>query len=304
MNSEKIMIVYFSGTGGTKLIVDEFKKQFIYDNVDVNIQSLDLDKESSMIKESALEVNTVNCLLLLYPVHAFDAPQPVYDWIDALEEGKGQKVAVISVSGGGEMWPNTSCRIYAINELEKKGYNIFYENMLVMPSNILLATNLELCKWLIQSTPDKTKAIVETIIKGDRHRTKRKHGSVLIKLIADLEKRRAFEFGQGLKSGDQCDGCNWCVENCPRNNIVLRGGKPIFHNKCIVCMRCVYGCPINAITNERFNKFILENGFDIGTIVEETRGAKLVPVMKCTKGIIWLGVRKFLLNKNNGVKIK
>ncbi len=74
-------------------------------------------------------------LLLLFSVHAFNAPDAVYKWIDGLDTVKHISAAVISVSGAGDVCPNTACRVSSIKRLTKKGYHVLYERMIVMPSN-------------------------------------------------------------------------------------------------------------------------------------------------------------------------
>jgi len=66
-------------------------------------------------------------LILLYAVHEMDAPRPVFDFIDDLNEYPKMAVSVISVSGGGEVWPNTGCRVNVIRMLEEKGHEVFHE---------------------------------------------------------------------------------------------------------------------------------------------------------------------------------
>ncbi|MBY6828977.1 4Fe-4S binding protein, partial [Clostridium botulinum] len=41
--------------------------------------------------------------------------------------------------------------------------------------------------------------------------------------------------------------CGMCVRNCPKGNIVFENGGVVFHSNCILCLRCIYICPSNAI---------------------------------------------------------
>jgi len=43
----------------------------------------------------------------------------------------------------------------------------------------------------------------------------------------------------------KCDGCRWCVYECPMHNITLRS-YPILGEQCIRCYRCLTGCPQGA----------------------------------------------------------
>lgn len=43
----------------------------------------------------------------------------------------------------------------------------------------------------------------------------------------------------------KCDQCNWCVEECPMDNITLHS-YPILGERCIRCYHCLNGCPQGA----------------------------------------------------------
>lgn len=46
---------------------------------------------------------------------------------------------------------------------------------------------------------------------------------------------------------DACVGCGKCAESCVLNNIELRGGKPVWGDRCTHCMACICTCPASAI---------------------------------------------------------
>ena len=43
-----------------------------------------------------------------------------------------------------------------------------------------------------------------------------------------MEKYGAGFFGKHIKVSDACNGCGWCVNNCPAGNILLNSGRPEF----------------------------------------------------------------------------
>lgn len=46
---------------------------------------------------------------------------------------------------------------------------------------------------------------------------------------------------------EKCVGCGQCAKVCPKGNIRLAGGKPVFGGNCIGCLSCVQYCPEEAI---------------------------------------------------------
>ena len=50
-----------------------------------------------------------------------------------------------------------------------------------------------------------------------------------------------------IEANDDCIACGTCVQICPRGNIKLEDGKPVFGRNCIGCLSCVQFCPKQAI---------------------------------------------------------
>lgn len=57
-----------------------------------------------------------------------------------------------------------------------------------------------------------------------------------------LEKKAAL-----FTVSEACVGCGTCEMLCPRKNIVLTDGRPVFGTECIGCLSCVQYCPKQAI---------------------------------------------------------
>ncbi len=50
-----------------------------------------------------------------------------------------------------------------------------------------------------------------------------------------------------LQVSDACVGCGQCAKLCPRGNIRLESGKPVFGKDCVQCLSCLQFCPAEAI---------------------------------------------------------
>ncbi len=61
-----------------------------------------------------------------------------------------------------------------------------------------------------------------------------------------------------------------------------------------MCFRCIYGCPTKAMWSKNF--MVLKGGFSLLETEKRMCGVKLKPVSKCSKGCMWSGVRKYLLD--------
>lgn len=44
-----------------------------------------------------------------------------------------------------------------------------------------------------------------------------------------------------------CTGCGTCARACPTGNIVMADGRPKWHDRCAMCLRCYHICPRRAV---------------------------------------------------------
>lgn len=261
----------------------------------VNNLGMSLQEKKDAVEEQEYKEMDLN--ILIYPVYAFDAPKPVYDWIGSVTgQETGSKIAVLSVSGGGEMWPNKGCRNDCCKALEDRGFEVVYDRMLVMPANVFLEYSDHVVMRLLKAVPEKTSRIVDDLMTGKTCRTRFRKGPVL-RWISKTERQNAGKFAQGFEITNDCTSCGWCVRNCPTQNIEIpeTAGKPRFSDRCIICTRCIYGCPGKAIRSK--SAVALKSGFNLEAVEQRMRGVELQPVEQCGKGWLLKGVRDYLMNK-------
>jgi len=282
----KYQIVYFSGTGCTALVAGRFDK---------TIEDLGFETCVERITAgSGKDTGSFDKLVLLYPIHAFNAPEPVEEWIQSIDNQEGAKAAVISVSGGGDMIPNTASRVRVIKMLEEKGCDVFYENDVIMLSNISVATPEPMAIKLIQVLPEKVGAIVGDILSGKRRRTTPFIFDRLFSIAGRLERRGAKSFGKAIRVSDECDSCGLCAEQCTSENISMSEGRPIFSDKCNLCLGCFYACPKGALSPGKAKALVL-NEFDLKDIEKKAGESERVSADLIKGGPAWNGVKKYLL---------
>lgn len=122
-------------------------------------------------------------------------------------------------------------------------------------------SNHSTCIWLMPHTL----TVPPTTAKGARERIERKAlevgGAVRTRKHSPKKppKKSLFALESKAFSGiheknaarftvsDACIGCGTCERICPRQNIVLKDGKPDFGTECIGCLSCLQFCPKEAI---------------------------------------------------------
>ncbi len=53
---------------------------------------------------------------------------------------------------------------------------------------------------------------------------------------------------------DTCKGCGNCAKLCPRSNITIENGKPVFQHNCELCHACIQWCPNFSIKHPNFDR--------------------------------------------------
>lgn len=275
----------YSGTGNTKKVADCFINTLAARGVEADLFAI---RAGNPYPDEPKDL-----LIITFPVHAFNAPDGIYRWIRALPEGLGRKAAVISVSGGGDAFPQRSSRAGCISRLKKKGYDVVYDKMLAMPSNWMVPTDEAVAHKLLEVLPRKVSRIVDDLLAGRARREKFHPADRLISHIMEIEKVGARRFGRRLQCGANCSGCGWCAENCPAGNIQMENGRPRFMDRCNMCLGCVYGCPRQAVSPGMMKSVAIAGGFSLKKL-ESGMAASGSANTALPKGVLWKGLTAYL----------
>lgn len=284
---KSITLSYFSGTGCTEAIVECFEKQLIEHGIDVSKINV------ACLEEACKKVNS-DLLIIFSPVYALRLTSIVEEWTKKLPETENMAAAIISVSGAGEMSPNTACRVKCKSILKKKGYNFIYEKMLVMPSNFAIQAEQQLNFRVINIMPLKVKTIIADILSGKKNITQPKIQDRFLAVMGKMEHLGARFFGRFIKVSKACNQCSACVRNCPKKNIQIKNGKIKFGFGCMLCLKCIYACPCKALSPRILRFFVLKSGFNLKSMSDDAykyvddKGNKPVP------SVWWSGVTDYL----------
>jgi Uncharacterized Fe-S center protein len=286
MDIQSVNIVFFSGTGGTRRAAESLK--FFFAAKDISVNTLELNSHVT-------DIPTADFLVVLYPVYACNAPFPIIEWIEAQPQANGTPAAVISCSGGGSTTPNTACRLLCMRKLQRKGYHVVYDYMLVLPSNWIIRGDDRLMIHLLRALELNSEKIVRDILKETAIHNKVHLIDRLFSKIGEHVKNHSKEFGQKIKVMETCVGCGICSQKCPRGNITMSDGKPVFADHCVICLNCIYNCPKKALKPSFLKFVVIKEGFNIDQVVKKYGEATDLPSYKTmTNGWAWKGVRAYL----------
>ena len=242
-----IRIDYHSGTGGSEMIAKLLANILNTHNIHIDVRRI---FRENIVNTQILDIDYY---ILIFPVHSFSAPLPVYEWVAHLE-GNHCNTAVISVSGGGNILSISASRYKTVKLLQKSQCNIIYEAMVRMPNNWVKVPDKEEIKRLLSNLPAVIDKIAKDILTEKNEKQPIYWIDYLISALGEVEKRGTKKFGNRIKVLDNCVGCGLCSQNCCSSNIIMedqnsrdRPAKPIFGNRCDMCLGCIYNCPQKAI---------------------------------------------------------
>lgn len=281
--------MYFSGTGCTHHVAEAFRNEIEARGHSVRLHRI--GKSSGECDEA------FDLLIVCFVVHAANAPRPVLEWVDTQKKRNAVPAAVISVSGGGEVTPNLACRSLIKKKLRKRNFAVFYEKMLVMPSNWIVPTRQVLIDRLLELLPYKVSFCADEILGMKKRVSAPGIGNRIVSFLCRLEHAGAARFGTRITVGASCTGCGVCARDCPAGNIEMVSRTPVFHDSCTLCLRCIYGCPEHALSPGMLKFLAIRDGFDLERMISgRTVVPKELDIKKETKGYLWLGVRRYLMN--------
>lgn len=281
-----ILLAYFSGTGCTEEVCNCFADQLSKINIDT--------EKLNIATSNPSDIGETDLLIILSPVYGSRLASITEKWVNQLPTIKKVPTVLISVSAGGEVSPNTACRVKCKKILKRKGYDVIYEKMTVMPSNFAMQAEERLNVDLIKVLPFKVDKIIQDILSKKKRVSHPKLQDRVIATMAIGEHLGARFFGATIKVSQECSKCGICAHNYPQKNIEMINGKPKFGFRCIWCLKCIYNCPCKALAPRILKFSVLKNGFDVKKIIETAKTDRCKTENKYDKNYLWQGAIDYL----------
>jgi len=202
-------------------------------------------------------------LILVHAIHAFNAPRTVKRFISRLPEGLYKKISLVAV-GCNTSWVNDAVSRDLKVILESKNYKVYVDEIIDMPLTFIMSFPEDHIKEQFLTASDKVEDIsnkIKSSYVSQRDIVTKTH---VVNFLGRAEPFASRFFGLELHAQKSCTKCGLCVRECPENNIrMTQEGQIRFGFKCMMCMRCIYNCPVKAI-RPRISKFIpISKGYSI-----------------------------------------
>ena len=232
----------------TKYIVDKLASELTQSQVSFDCLKIE--------NASNIQLSSCNMLGIAYPIHSFNAPQIVVDFIKKLPEVNGMETFIIHTAGEDSKL-NYSSSALLMKRLTRKGYNVFYDKLIEMPSNFICKYDTARVDRIIKAANENIPKIAQDIITRTPRNMRKNLASNILTFIGRTEWLGARLMGKTYYADSNCTLCGGCVSVCPKKNIEMRTNSIRFKWRCCICMRCVYQCPQRAISIRRPFRFIL-----------------------------------------------
>ena len=250
---KEILIIYFSGAGNTKIVVDEITKLLKVESFNVEVIPVE---NIELIKN----IDFSNKILGIgFPIYGGSYQQILFDKAIECIDTRGKKIpAFLFCTYAGF---SVGMGILARKLKDKKIFTIMKKGFKCPSSGWGMFVPEKLYKISSMGKFDKNlfidvKRFVEEVTKRITKFEKKpfdKSGLTipmlrfLVKLTEKWENRSLFN--NLTIDKEKCNECGLCVKKCPTGNIVKKGNRIEIVNKdhCLFCQRCITSCPTGAI---------------------------------------------------------
>lgn len=249
----RIGVVYFSGTGSTWHIARRYAQALLERGKQAELLRL----EELMHEDGYASLEGYDLLGIGYPIHAWNAPRLVVEFIKRLPRSKGQPVFLFVTAGSmvGRAFD------WARDLLMGHGYAVLHEARYYVGNDLLLAActgrtvDGELSKRFAWLDMDVREAVAELLAGTERH----VYSNSALDFFLSHLLWRFYLLGCGqvhkyFHVADTCDLCGLCAQACPTGNICLTDSRVTFGRACTLCLRCLNICPRRAIRLGRLTK--------------------------------------------------
>ncbi len=253
----KYLLFVFSGTGNTSKIAGLFKDEFELNSVHTDI--VNIVSELTEIPD----VDEYDKVGIAYPIHAFNAPVIVLDFVKKLPKVTSKPLFIIKTSGEPLKLNNiSSIKLRSI--MRRKGYRLENEYHYAMPYNMIFRHGDDMAYKMWQTAKKLVPIEAREIMQNIPHKLDYIPFGRIISLVFRIEHPAMKVNGRFFKVDyEKCIMCGRCAKVCPENNVKIENGKIKFGGDCTCCVRCSFGCPTNAIDIALLNSWKINGAYDM-----------------------------------------
>ena len=263
------LIIYFTGTFNTRYLVTKIKDRLTKLNSNFKVDTLEVNK-NSLIKD----LSSYELIFFSYPIYAFNVPSLFIKYLKKLKFNNLKNTKYIIAKQSGETFAINNASSNEIYNLLKFKFKINVKDIneyhFILSYNIHFKFNDNFIKEIL----NYDKKLLEIMIydlKNNISNVKLKTNFIynFASYLFRIQRLGGYINSYFYKVDySKCSRCYKCINICPIENIVLdqKTNKIKFNNKCLMCMRCSFYCPKDAINIGLLNSWKVNGKYDLERI--------------------------------------
>ena len=233
------MIAYFSGTGNSRYAAEALAFHLADEAVPLD----------PLIRSGGtLSVPAGRPFVLAAPIYAWGLPDDVMRLVRSAEIPRGLPVYAVVTMGSQTGAAARRCRrAFAARGADFRGLC-----GVAMPNNFIVGSGApapDEARAILAAADGALAGLAEAIRSGrpiaPTDRTPL--GPVLSGPVHAMFTAWGRRAARSYRVTGDCVSCGKCARDCPKGNVVLRDGRPVFGKNCMFCLSCLQHCPAGAI---------------------------------------------------------
>ena len=242
----KFQLIYFTGTGNTKRVLDIAKDTLLKQGHIVN--------EYDVSKDDIVCLSETDAIIIFYPIYAFNAPKLLINYVKKIDKSVNKIPCIIMKQSGEYLFFNRASSIYLTRLLKRRNIVVTNEYHYLMPYSFIFRHSDYMAYRMYSTMENLVPIDLEHFLNHEEAHIDRFFLSGLFAFIFRIQWLGGKLNGIFYKvDKEKCIGCNKCIDNCPNHNITFKDGEYKFNFSCLMCQRCVMYCPTHAIKPGFFN---------------------------------------------------
>ncbi len=239
------MIICYSGTGNSLEVAQHLARE-LGDSV-LRIEGEMLTDPSAHTIDLAWQRRVVWC----FPVYSWGVPPVVKEFISKITLTQGELLHHYMVATCGDDAGLTDRQwrrlITARCCLPISAYTVEMPNTYTLMKGFDVDPK-ELEQSKLSAMPGRVEHIARSILSGSEadEVTRGSWARVKSGVIYPWFVRHAMS-PKPFHSTEACVGCGLCSRSCPMGNIAMQDSRPMWHDRCALCLRCYHICPQHAV---------------------------------------------------------
>lgn len=246
------MIIYFSGTGNSRLIAEQLHRHYFpEDTTQEKLYSLEADRLLHPNRQ-LLNIEDDGLVVWVFPIYSWGLPPIVTRFIKNVKFKGAERARHYMVCTCGDDIGRADDQ-WRTN-LGRRGWTPRGAFSVIMPNTYVCmkgfdvdAADVEAQK--LAAMPARMEEIYNAIDRGfaDSDVTRGEYAWLKTNLVYGLFKAFKMSPASFHANSEKCSGCGLCARSCPLMNIKLVDRKPQWGPVCAMCLRCYHQCPSHAI---------------------------------------------------------